>query len=162
MGSITSEPLNGDENNSPLGVPNSELNFEKVKTALTDTSVVPLNTSIDYVINSPYFPPFFPPFFPPYFPPFFPPFFPPYFPPFFPPYFPPYFPPFFPPYFPPFFPPAFQAPCTPTCTLVSTTGPGSLCPNGSSALKTTYSYSCSGCSPCSCPAPPAPTEECIR
>jgi hypothetical protein len=76
------------------------------------------------------------------------------------PFFPPYFPPFFPPFFPPPFPPVF---CTPTCTLQSSTGPGApVCPGGAVELVTTYYYSCSGCSPCNCPAPPPPTSSCPR
>ena len=46
---------------------NSGTIINTVATALTDTSVVPFGTVIDYTFNSPYFPPFFPPFFPPNF-----------------------------------------------------------------------------------------------
>ena len=46
---------------------------DKVRTALTDTSLEVLGTAINYTINSPFFPPYFPPFFPPFFPPPFPP-----------------------------------------------------------------------------------------
>ena len=40
---------------------------DKVRTALTDTSLEVLGTAINYTINSPFFPPYFPPYFPPSF-----------------------------------------------------------------------------------------------
>lgn len=64
VGTVT--PVPGAANTTNTGT-----TLDTVATALTDTTVVPLGTAIDYTINSPYFPPFFPPFFPPYFPPFF-------------------------------------------------------------------------------------------
>ena len=39
----------------------------KLTTAITDTTISVLNTSINYTIYSPFFPPFFPPYFPPSF-----------------------------------------------------------------------------------------------
>ena len=41
--------------------------LNKVAIAVTDTSVQPLGTAINYTINSPFFPPYFPPYFPPAF-----------------------------------------------------------------------------------------------
>lgn len=60
VGTVTSVP-------GAANTVNTGAVLNTVATALTDTSGVPIGSSIDYTIHNPYFPPFFPPYFPPSF-----------------------------------------------------------------------------------------------